>query len=260
MTWAYGPLHSGGEGPTKCLAIGEESDGVSAGVAAGAGIGGLVGGLAVGTVGAFFFFRRRQRSGPYYDGYPSDRIRSYGLNSVGKKSPLETETYEPLPGSASAQEFANVRSNLNLSSTGRYGLPAGTGYEVEPFVVPQNTNSSDEALARGTTVLSSGSGSRSRVENDSASNDNSLRVPSSPERERTRSSSGGQVYVVHHDGGRAPVTVYTSEGAEVIELPPRYDNNSTDSRPRLEQLQERRRLGPRPVKSPSQLSFTPTNS
>ena len=30
------------------------------------------------------------------------------------------------------------------------------------------------------------------------------------------------VYVVHHDGGRAPVTVYTADGTEVVELPPRY--------------------------------------
>jgi hypothetical protein len=37
------------------------------------------------------------------------------------------------------------------------------------------------------------------------------------------------VYVVHHDGGRAPVTVYTDEGAEVVELPPRYAPGSTST-------------------------------
>jgi hypothetical protein len=31
-----------------------------------------------------------------------------------------------------------------------------------------------------------------------------------------------QVYVVHHDAGRPPVTVYTAQGAQVLELPPRY--------------------------------------
>lgn len=39
------------------------------------------------------------------------------------------------------------------------------------------------------------------------------------------------VYVVHHDGGRAPVTVYTEEGAAVVELPPQYaaGNSGTPS-------------------------------
>ncbi|KAF8499132.1 hypothetical protein F5888DRAFT_1633638 [Russula emetica] len=37
------------------------------------------------------------------------------------------------------------------------------------------------------------------------------------------------VYVVHHDGGRAPVTVYTEEGAEVVELPPQYAAGSTST-------------------------------
>ncbi len=35
-------------------------------------------------------------------------------------------------------------------------------------------------------------------------------------------AQSGQVYVVHHDGGRAPVTVYHETGTEVVELPPRY--------------------------------------
>ncbi|KAF5375071.1 hypothetical protein D9758_000103 [Tetrapyrgos nigripes] len=37
------------------------------------------------------------------------------------------------------------------------------------------------------------------------------------------SASGrSNVYVVHHDGGRAPVTVYHADGTEVVELPPKY--------------------------------------
>jgi hypothetical protein len=35
-------------------------------------------------------------------------------------------------------------------------------------------------------------------------------------------ASGHQVYVVHHDAGRAPISVYTPEGANVVELPPSY--------------------------------------
>ena len=39
------------------------------------------------------------------------------------------------------------------------------------------------------------------------------------------SGSAQHVYVVHHDGGRPPpVTVFTSDGTEVVELPPQYEN------------------------------------
>jgi hypothetical protein len=61
------------------------------------------------------------------------------------------------------------------------------------------------------------------------------------------------VYVVHHDGGRAPVTVYTQEGADVVELPPRYpEGSSTTSPPGSEGSREtnrRRDPGSMPRKS-----------
>lgn len=58
----------------------------------------------------------------------------------------------------------------------------------------------------------------------------------SPANEHSASGSGDpadqsgrrpNVYVVHHDGGRAPVTVYTEEGAAVVELPPQYAAGSS---------------------------------
>lgn len=42
-------------------------------------------------------------------------------------------------------------------------------------------------------------------------------------------SVNSQVYVLHHDGGGAPVTVLTPRGAEVVELPPIYTDGSNDS-------------------------------
>ena len=48
--------------------------------------------------------------------------------------------------------------------------------------------------------------------------------PTSP---TTETGTGRQVYVVHHDGGRAPVTVYHEDGTEVVELPPRYAGSSS---------------------------------
>lgn len=46
----------------------------------------------------------------------------------------------------------------------------------------------------------------------------------------TQMSADRAVYVVHHDGGRPPVTVYTSDGAEVVELPPEYPVDRQDRR------------------------------
>lgn len=76
--------------------------------------------------------------------------------------------------------------------------------------------------------------------------------PLSPEN-RTPS----QVFVVHHDGGRPPVTVYTADGTEIVELPPRYIESSggNNSSPAVRsglvpplQVQERRQSGLVPPK------------
>jgi hypothetical protein len=75
------------------------------------------------------------------------------------------------------------------------------------------------------------------------------------------SASGTQqaphVYVVHHDGGGAPVTVFTA-GAGVTELPPQYTGRS-EERPTTQQTaggssnsdptDRRPRPGPTPRKS-----------
>lgn len=67
-----------------------------------------------------------------------------------------------------------------------------------------------------------------------------------------------QVYVLHHDGGRAPVTVYTSGDAEIVELPPQYDSSTASSGATAgvpstpgstpHPLQERRQPGATPLK------------
>jgi len=38
------------------------------------------------------------------------------------------------------------------------------------------------------------------------------------------------VYVVHHDQGPAPVSIYTQDGAQVVELPPTYSGEPSSSR------------------------------
>jgi hypothetical protein len=54
----------------------------------------------------------------------------------------------------------------------------------------------------------------------------------SPQVERQLRSPA--VYVVHHDGGGAPVTVYTQGETEVVELPPIYVEGSSGHQGEIE--------------------------
>jgi hypothetical protein len=76
------------------------------------------------------------------------------------------------------------------------------------------------------------------------------------------SRTGSQVFVVHHDAGRPPVTVYAADGTEIVELPPVYIESdrgtagpSSDGSGRSENavsvipLQERRQIGATPTKA-----------
>ncbi|KAJ3718427.1 hypothetical protein C8R42DRAFT_723778 [Lentinula raphanica] len=81
----------------------------------------------------------------------------------------------------------------------------GTEYQIEPFVMPE----------RQLGPLSPGSDGQQTTHDPT-------------------SAQSRSVYVVHHDGGRAPVTVYHEDGTEVVELPPRYIdgvNTAAASRP-----------------------------
>ena len=72
-------------------------------------------------------------------------------------------------------------------------------YQVEPYTVPFE----DDTLQPGRTPSVSA-------------------VTPAPPTEPPPAPSSSHVYVVHHDGGRPPVTVYHQDGTEVLELPPRY--------------------------------------
>jgi hypothetical protein len=86
--------------------------------------------------------------------------------------------------------------------------PGGGQYQVEPFVMPGEDGYRDNIPTTG--LAPSVTPSR----------------PSDPSSQPTTQSQDRSVYVVHHDGGRPPVTVYTADGAEVVELPPRYAEGS----------------------------------
>jgi len=178
----------------------------------GAAAGGIVVGLLVGGVGILLFRRRRSRRSSEH---PHPRKDS------------------PELGMGTPREVTGIMSGGNLG-------PGGLEYIVEPFSVP-GSSPSDPSVP----LLPDGSTSPpSSPPALSASGSSGPTDPSSRGRQN--------VYVVHHDGGRAPVTVYTSAGAEVVELPPRYADggSSSDGRSAIERVREpgsqpRKNRGPR---------------
>src|SRR6266403_1914796 len=163
--------------------------------AVGAGIGGIVVGLLAGAFGIFAFRRRR-----------GSRSRNQHREDLMRDGQLSSGNSQQSP------ELPVTRGTMNVAGGG------GLEYIVEPFAMPSSPPSdSNDPLLSGGNVTSPTTTSRGDALSTSGS--------SEPADRRTARN----VYVVHHDGGRAPVTVYTDEGAEVVELPPRYPAGSTSS-------------------------------
>jgi hypothetical protein len=119
----------------------------------------------------------------------------------------------------------SLREMMITSTTG------GRNYIVEPFSMPSTVPSSSSGNP-GAPLLPL----RRKTSNPTTSPANAPSVPGSSNLadQSGRSPGSGRspnVYVVHHDGGRAPVTVYTEEGAAVVELPPQYAAGSTGTPP-----------------------------
>jgi len=122
--------------------------------------------------------------------------------------------YQAIPNSSDP-----VETSLGHSTSSGFGnrvnrLAADSQYQVEPFVLPSaigDVNSSSPTFAP-----------------TQPPSNPSLRSPSSVPDQGTQRSPGQQVYVVHHDGGGAPVTVFTQEGAQVVELPPEYPEDAVE--------------------------------
>jgi len=192
--WAQGPLHSGDNLDTSCLNtnhIGSSGKSTNIAVTIGAAIGGIVVGLLAGVAGIFVFRRSRasKQSHPR-----QDLLRDSQLSSNITQSPP-----------------------VSIPSPGNIAGGSGLEYIVEPFAMPSSSSDPTFPLLPGSTARSAGT---SQPDGASASGSDPAEQASG---RRTN------VYVVHHDGGRAPVTVYTEEGAEVVELPPRYPEGSTSA-------------------------------
>lgn len=203
-SWSQGPLHSGDSTDTSCLDTGhtgKSSSGhksVTVPAVIGAGVGGIVVGLLAGAVGILAF--RRSRGSRGHKGHREDLMRDSHISS------------------SNSQQGQIPATSVTTNVAGGGGLE----YLVEPFAMPTGGPSSPQIdpsvpLLQGGNVTGQTTTSRTA---DAVSTSGS----SEPAGRSSRN-----VYVVHHDGGRAPVTVYADEGADVVELPPRYAAGSTST-------------------------------
>lgn len=213
-------------------------------------------GLLAGGLLAWILIRRR--SGPHYDSYLSDRIHNY--NAKGEGNHLDSPQGNPSHYSAIPSDTpvpnstASSRTVFNSLTSRR--LLSSNQYEIEPFRLPdepapQDSNTAlispndagsvtQEGGESGLPAIITRSPSRPSSSSQNASHQaersSTLSAdPTSPSQASHPRTATSQVYVVHHDAGRAPVTVYTPDGTEVIELPPRYDGSTNELRPPQQQ-------------------------
>jgi len=99
-------------------------------------------------------------------------------------------------------------------ASGSAATPRGSRFAVEPYPLQEDKEpQSPEPTNPGETLSRSTS-------------PNSTMHPRSEMVRHTSDGSSQQVYLVHHDGGRPPISVYHPEGANIVELPPSYGPRS----------------------------------
>ncbi|KAL4244573.1 hypothetical protein ABKN59_009944 [Abortiporus biennis] len=229
MSWANGPLHASNGGTIECLSETGDSTSkkkVSPGVAIGSGIGGLAVGLIVGLLISFFFSIWRRRNNVKYS--RPDVLRNTSSNN--SRDRLMREGYQIEPFTLPSDHEFGVRPSQRGASAAEDSSTAHTTALVDSNLRPlpdhSRTTSSRSTPSLIPTIPpppssgQTGTGS-SRSPPISESSEPPVVSPST-------SRGPSHVYVVHHDGGRAPVTVYTEEGTEVVELPPRYPDRVAD--------------------------------
>jgi len=104
--------------------------------------------------------------------------------------------------------------------------PRATRFTVEPYPLPNQTDAqTPEASPKETGET---------ITRSTSPNSISQTGRSSEMLRQTSETSSRQVYLVHHDGGRPPISIYHPEGANIVELPPSYGPR-TPIEPRREQ-------------------------
>ncbi|KAF9458733.1 hypothetical protein BDZ94DRAFT_1291870 [Collybia nuda] len=215
--WANGPLHSGGNGPKSCLSGTDSRHVISWAVSpvfVGTSVGGAVVGALLGIAATSAFLQKRR--------HKRHRSQFVDLNSGSPGgSPTEAQFdhpvlapsshYSAVPSGPGYAGEISIGSSNPSSNTMLHRMTIGSGnYQVEPFVMP--TEEGRRAIPQQASSV----------------------IDPNPQAISPRESSSNHVYVVHHDGGRAPVSVYHQDGTEVVELPPRYVGSDGRSEGRSE--------------------------
>ncbi|TRM63177.1 hypothetical protein BD626DRAFT_495781 [Schizophyllum amplum] len=177
-----------GEGKASCLG-GDDPSVVSPAAAVGAGIGGLVLGLIVGALGVWFFLRRRRSRRPF-----SSAHEPFAVEPPSPSSPYAP--YDPHAQTPYAAQMPFPRE----PSSPFHREPSSPTTQAGSALLPQAGSALLDPLRR----------------TEGSSSDGGMR------------ESAHNVYVVHHDGGAVPVTVYHGDDTRVVELPPRYAGSEDD--------------------------------
>ncbi|KAI0662477.1 hypothetical protein C8Q70DRAFT_561422 [Cubamyces menziesii] len=246
--WTNGPLHPTGAGSTKCLdldsALGKQSSsdskGISSGAAVGLGLGTLILGALLGLAGSYAFHRWH-----YYHrvpGRPSPFDHGRKFSETG-----ETPILSMHPGSATSATFVGRNAEpFNADELGQIQMQPHSPATLSPSGATTGSFSRMPSTATFDRPRSAADAPTSPTHQHQHSNSsNNWSPPATPSGQGPASSGmrmpalgqgGSHVYVVHHDAGRPPpVTVFTSDGTEVVELPPQYESAAADAR-RTEQM------------------------
>jgi hypothetical protein len=172
-------------------------------VAIGAGVGGLVIGSLIGVAIAFLLIRR------YYEKkMQADLASLNGSHGVTTYSSLPRDfQYRSIPTSGISNPTHTSGSSGGLNQLRSSSIQ----YHIEPFVMPDENGRlalADEARSTGHTVTTH-------------------EPVSSPSAAAHQQQS--HVYVLHHDSNVPPVTIYHESGTEIVELPPRYPRDTSQS-------------------------------
>ncbi|KAG8903516.1 hypothetical protein FRB99_003172 [Tulasnella sp. 403] len=198
LSWSFGPLHAG-QGSNDCLA-----DSTSK-VSIGATVGGVIGALIVGAVLALVvshFLAKKKKDDDSVSALRPIRGGDSSLHPTPYTESGSGETSAPLMGDEMGYTGRRTGTDASGKSWKGYGTGAQlTGYRVEPFDPNAPQNSPLPPV-----------------------------IPSASESSNPRHSSQ-QIYVVHHDQGPAPVSIFTQDGTEVVELPPMYAGGSSAQSP-----------------------------
>jgi hypothetical protein len=232
--WSNGPLHSGEGTSASCLLVSNNQYGIinltirdtntlcrvpapkkPFPITLVSSIGSGVGGLLLGAAISFTFLMYRSRRKESTDDFIT-MGKSGGPGDLGQGLSIGHTNYRAVPSSPSHVPMGSGSHELQ--------------YRIEPFVFPTTTE--EGGLSSGRTHVPSSNGPRSEPDSNVGSTQNS--------------SQPQQVYVVHHDSGHAPVTVYGPDGTQVVELPPTYIEGSSP-------IEQRRQPGLTPRKGGSQL-------